>query len=257
MILDHPTISERYFFPRHESFDRPFWVDAGDVRLACYYAGTPAGDLTFVHFHGNGEVVADYLPDYVDAMLMLGLNVCLVEYRGYGASTGVPALCAMLDDVDAVVAALAVPAERLIVYGRSVGSLYALELAHRHPGIAGLVLESSIADLHERLLLRVTPEELGVTEQALAAAVAERFDHRAKLGSYRGPLLVMHALDDDLVDPAHGQLHFQWAGSADHDKELVLFDYGGHNALMAANWPRYVGTLEAFVTRIRRRGTGR
>ncbi len=253
MILDHPIIGERYFFPRPDPIDRPFWVDAGAARLACHYAASPVGDLTFVHFHGNGEVVADYLPDYVDAILMLGLNVCMVEYRGYGASTGVPALGAMLDDADAVIDALGVPAARLIVYGRSVGSLYALELASRHPEIAGLVLESSIADLHERLLLRVTPDELGVTDRALAAEIAERFDHRAKLAGYRGPLLVMHAVDDDLVDPAHGQRHFQWAGSAEDDKQLVLFDYGGHNALIAANWPRYLGTLEEFVTRVRGR----
>ena len=247
MILDHPIIGERYFFPRREQLDQPFVVECDGAALACYHAPAPAGALTFVHFHGNGEVVADYVPDYADAIAAMGLGVCLVEYRGYGGSTGTPALAAMLDDVDQVVDALALPTRELVVYGRSVGSLYALELAHRHPDLAGLVLESGIADLLERLLLRVTPAELGVTSGALAAAVAERFDHRAKLAGYRGPLLVLHARDDDMVDWSHARKHFDWAASAAADKELVLFEYGGHNALMSANWPRYLATLEAFV----------
>jgi pimeloyl-ACP methyl ester carboxylesterase len=248
VILDHPIISERYFFPRADAIDQPFVVNCDGAKLACYLARQPGAKKTFVHFHGNGEVVADYLPDYTGVVAAMNVNVCMVEYRGYGGSTGTPELARMLDDVDRVFAALGVAESDLFVYGRSVGSLYAVELAHRHPGIAGLILESSIADLHERLLLRVSPEELGVTGDELAAEVASHFDHRAKLGAYKNPLLVMHARDDELVDWSHAQRHHDWAGSA--KKELVYFDYGGHNALMGANWPRYVSTLEEFVVRL-------
>ena len=248
MILDHPIISERYFFPRADAIDHPFVVSCDGAQLACYLARQPTAKKTFVHFHGNGEVVADYLPDYTGVIASMNVNVCMVEYRGYGGSSGRPELARMLDDVDCVLAALGAAASDIIVYGRSVGSLYAVELAHRHPDIAGLILESSIADLHERLLLRVTPAELGVTAGELASAVASRFDHRAKLAAYENPLLVMHARDDELVDWTHAQRHHDWAGSA--KKELLYFDYGGHNALMGANWPRYVSTVEEFVVRL-------
>ena len=92
----------------------------------------------------------------------MGWDLLLAEYRGYGGSTGEPLLGRMLDDVEAVLRA-AGPPERLVVFGRSVGSLFALEAVARCPGVAGLVLESAIADPLERLLLRVTPRELGVT----------------------------------------------------------------------------------------------
>lgn len=246
MLLDDTTISTRYFFPRRAPIPNPFEVavDGGAV-LACHRSAPHSNARTFLHFHGNGEVVADYIPDYVEAVNAMGLNVVLAEYRGYGGSTGEVAMASMLADVEAIAGAVGVPDETLVVYGRSVGSIYAIELAHRHPRIAGLIIESGIADVHERLILRVRPSELGVSADELRAAVAESFDHEAKLRGYGGPLLVIHCEDDELVDITHARRNFSWASSA--DKELLVFESGGHNALMARNWPAYVAAIERFV----------
>ncbi|MEM9491386.1 MAG: alpha/beta hydrolase [Myxococcota bacterium] len=252
MLLDDPTIAERLFFPRRAPLAQPFMVQCDGAELACHRRPASAegssgnsGHRTFVHFHGNGEVVADYVDDYVAAIAELGLEVFMAEYRGYGGSTGSPAAARMLDDVDAIFAAVARPAEQVVVYGRSIGSIYAIELARRQPGIAGLIIESGIADVLERLLVRITPRELGVSRAELEEAVTAAFDHRSKLAAYTGPLLVMHARDDDLIDVRHAEQNYEWAGGA--AKELVLFERGGHNAIMAANWPEYIATIERFV----------
>ncbi|MFU8806292.1 MAG: alpha/beta hydrolase, partial [Bradymonadaceae bacterium] len=63
MILDHPLITERYFFPFDTSPSNPHWVDTGEHRLACYGEMRHPGAMTVIHFHGNGEVVSDYLPE--------------------------------------------------------------------------------------------------------------------------------------------------------------------------------------------------
>ena len=66
-ILDHPIVSSRYFFPRREAFPKPYWIDAVDgSKLACSYHAVNPTAKTVVYFHGNGEVVADYLPDFPD-----------------------------------------------------------------------------------------------------------------------------------------------------------------------------------------------
>ena len=66
-ILDHPIVSSRYFFPRHETFPNPYWIDAADgSKLACSYHVVNPTATTVVYFHGNGEVVADYLPGLPD-----------------------------------------------------------------------------------------------------------------------------------------------------------------------------------------------
>ncbi|HCP46979.1 MAG TPA: alpha/beta hydrolase [Deltaproteobacteria bacterium] len=203
---------------------------------------------TLVHFHGNGETVADYVPEIARLFATLGLNLLLAEYRGYGASTGQPALGAMLDDVEAVFQATEQPEEKVILFGRSVGSIYAIELAQRHPGIAGLVIESGIADPLERILLRVEPAELGVSREDLELAVAQRLDHRAKLATYEGPLLTLHAAGDSLVLASHAERLHDWASG--EDKKLVLFPRGDHNSVLFANAQSYMEELGDFVTRV-------
>lgn len=246
-LLDHPLVAARYFFPRPAPIASPLWVDAGDARLACALHRTDAPDpLTIVHFHGNGEVVADWLeggfPEAVASSL--GCNLLLAEYRGYGMSTGAPRLGRMLDDVAAIVRAAGAPPDRIVLFGRSVGSIFAVEGAARFPQAAGLVLESGIADVLERLLLRVEPAELGSTREALAAAVAARLDHRAKLARYPGPVLVMHAVHDDLVPATHGRRLAEWAAGP---TILRLFDRGDHNSILAANARAYFEALAELV----------
>jgi pimeloyl-ACP methyl ester carboxylesterase len=247
-LLDHPLIGRRYFFPRRASVPEPFWVDAGDARLACALHRVPDPEaLTVVFFHGNGEVVADWLDDLPAAIAALGANLLLAEYRGYGDSTGEPRLGRMLDDVEAVVRA-AGPPERTVLFGRSVGSIFAIEGAARFPRVAGLVLESGIADVLERLLLRVDPAELDASPEDLAAAVAARLDHRRKLAAYRGPALVMHALFDDLVPVTHGERLAEWAGGP---VTLQLFDRGHHNSVLAENEAVYFTVLRDFLAAAR------
>jgi hypothetical protein len=83
-ILDHALVTSRYFFPRPNSFPTPHWVDAADgSKLACYYQAVNPAAKTVVYFHGNGEVVADYLPEFPAWMARVGCNLLLAEYRGY------------------------------------------------------------------------------------------------------------------------------------------------------------------------------
>jgi len=243
-ILDHPLIAERYFFPRPERFADPFWVEVAGARLACYSHRPHAGAKTLVHFHGNGETVSDYLGDFVAAIDHLGLNVFLAEFRGYGMSTGTPSLGRLLDDVAPLVAAIGRPARELILFGRSVGSLFAIHAAALFPEAAGLILESAVADPLERLLLRVAPRELGVTPEALAEAVAARLDHRRKMSAYPGPALVLHTQNDGLVDVNHGERLYRWAGGKKH---LHIFPRGNHNNILAVNAREYFALIQAFV----------
>ena len=246
-LLDHPLLSERYFFPRRSRPRSRLDVDVDGAVLACALHRSDPDGHTVVHFHGNGEVVSDW-QDGLEAFLgSLGWDLLLAEYRGYGASTGEPRLGRMLADVGPVLEA-AGPPGKVVVFGRSVGSLFALEAVARFPDVAGLVLESAIADPLERLLLRVDPRELGVDAGAFAAAVRSRLDSRAKISAYRGPVLVLHARHDGLVDASHGERLAAWAGGAVTRR---IFDRGDHNSILAENEEAYLGALGAFLAAVR------
>ncbi len=252
-LLDHPLLAARYFFPRRDPVAHPFVVPAADgtSRLACYRSAPHADALTVLHFHGNAEVVADYVPAVARLMNDLGVNVVFAEYRGYGGSTGAPSLPAMLGDAECVFQATGAPARRVVPFGRSLGSLFAVEVAARHPDVAGLVIESGIADPLERSLVRVSPEDLGASPSELHAAVASHFDQRTKLASYHGPLLVMHAAADGLISRSHADRMFAWGGALPSEKELVIFEKGDHGSIFPANRDAYLDHLTRFLGRLR------
>jgi len=246
-VLDSTAISGCYLFPQPRRVADPFVVEVPGAELACYRKVVDPDGLTVVHFHGNGEAVADYVPDMVDEFTRLGLNSLFVEYRQYGGSTGKAQLVAMLGDGEATLAAAEIPPERAIVFGRSIGSLYAIELAHRQPSIAGLIIESGIADSAERFLAYADLGAAGIDETEVFDDVERYFDHQKKLSGYSGPLLVMHTENDGLIDISHAERIYKW--TAGSQKRLLRFRQGNHNTIMALNRDAYFKGV-AFLARV-------
>ena len=244
-LLDHPIVSSRYFFPRRSSLSDPYWVTAADgSRLSCYYQANHADAKTVVYFHGNGEVVADYLPDLATWMATAGYNLLLAEYRGYGLSDGQPALVGMLDDAVACIRRIQVPDHKIVLFGRSIGSLYALHGVYRHPQIGGLIIESGVADLTERFFQRVFPEELGTSRPEIEEELRKHFDSTRKLAAFQGRTLILHARFDELISADHAEQLYR---AAREPKRLKIFEQGGHNDIFFRNRADYQQLVEAFL----------
>lgn len=243
-LLDHPAVGGSVFNPRSTSVPPTLWVEAGGSRLGCHVRRAHPDAGWVIYFHGNGELAADCDRSLGRLFDEVGVNVCFAEYRGYGASPGEPALAGMLGDGERIVAAIGVPAGRVVSFGRSLGSLYAIELARRLPGLAGLVIESGIAAVADLWPLDREAEAAGSGPGTAATALATHFDHRAKLGGYAGPLLILHAAGDELLDRSHPERLHAWGGGV--DKRLVVFPHGNHNTILPANFVAYLAELQAF-----------
>jgi pimeloyl-ACP methyl ester carboxylesterase len=237
-ILNHPTISQRYFFPRADSLDDPFRVESSGVELRCHRT---AGNPMLVHFHGNGEVVSDWVSVLPRSLSKQGIGCLLGEYRGYGGSSGKPELTPLLDDALAIVDATGVPPERIVLYGRSVGSIYALHAA-AHRRVAGLIIESGIANVGDGLGVR--PDEVESTQAEIDAAVAQHFDHRAKIRDFGGRVLIFHTAPDHLVPVTDAYQLAEWAGEM---ATLRVFEKGGHNTIFAMHGAAIIEGTIAFV----------
>jgi len=244
-ILDHPIVSSRYFYPRSATLTDPFWVQAADgSQLACVYQQVDPDAKTVIYFHGNGEVVSDYLPSFPDWITGAGYNYLLAEYRGYGMSTGRPALAGMLNDVVPIIESLGIPDQQIVLFGRSIGSLYAVHGVSQRPQLAGLILESGIADLTERFFMRVQPAELGASMAEIEAELKTYFDYARKLTVFQGRTLLLHTRFDELVPVRHAeQLH----AVAPEPKQLHIFDRGGHNDIFFRNQDTYMQLVETFL----------
>ncbi|CAE8601957.1 unnamed protein product [Polarella glacialis] len=132
------NLTAKAFFPRlGEPLPKVFKAKCTDgVELHCFlHKACPkatrgqTSSQTLVYFHGNGEVVGNILrrsdmkglPFLFDAFCVLGIDIFLAEYRGYGTSGGSPSIDALMSDVGPVHEALNVPQESIIVMGRCPG----------------------------------------------------------------------------------------------------------------------------------------
>lgn len=251
-ILNHPRICEAYFFPQPNRCPEAIAVDVGDAVLRCFHY-CPHPELpTLVHFHGNGESVKGYVQGSFPAFIsteLCGINVLMIEYRGYGGSSGAAELVTMLSDGARVLKALSIPPSRVVAYGRSIGSLYAIELASRCSDLAGLVIDSGIANIRERFLdnLNLQRAVEGLSIEELEAEIAVHFDHRQKLSRYRGPLLLFHTENDGIIHLNHAERLFEWG--VDASKELRVYYVGNHNTIFRENYRDILFSLRLFCQR--------
>ena len=244
ILLDSDKVSKKYFYPRYESFENPYYVKSGDNQLACYYHKIENPKKTIIHFHGNGEVVSDYIGSFSQQIEALGCSILFAEYRGYGLSTGdSPSLVSMLDDVERIITSIDVPLEDIVLFGRSVGSIYALHGALVFPNISGLLIESGIADVATRVLKYMRKPKSAIKEQ-MRVEGREYFDHEQKLKAFQGKTLILHTLYDSLVHASNARRLYEWA---DEPEQLKLFLQGDHNDIFFVNDEEYFRELEEFI----------
>jgi len=246
-LLNSQAVSQKYFYPRYARFENPHYVQSGKNKLACYYHKIDNPKKTIIHFHGNGEVVSDYLDSFELQMEKLGCSVLFAEYRQYGLSTGdSPTLIDMLEDVEHIIKSIDVPMEEIVLFGRSVGSIYALHGASIFPNIAGLVIESGISNVVTRVFRLIKPKSTEMQEKVMAEG-KEFFNHQKKLETFQGKSLIMHTKYDSLVHVFNAEELYEWANEP---KELKLFIEGDHNTVISQNEEEYFSLLKAFVNRL-------
>nr|VFJ52437.1 MAG: hypothetical protein BECKDK2373C_GA0170839_103617 [Candidatus Kentron sp. DK] len=258
--LDHPRVNANIFFPRRDtgmtspagSEDLRIEVAPGISVAARYHPRK--GDATdhaapmLLHFHGNGEIVADY-DNLAPLFHAAGASLISADYRGYGQSDGEPTARSLLDDAHKVLDfVMGMRAERgitgpLVIMGRSLGSAPAIELAAtRSDDIRGLVLESGFASTPDLLaLFGITLDSLGVLPEGLR-------DNEDKMAEVRCPVLLLHAERDQLIEPWHARRNFERTTVA--KKQLVMIPNADHNTIMMFGGKAYWGGLAAFIAGI-------
>ncbi len=244
-IFDRDEFTASLFFARADASEPPTgavdrFVELGDARLHVRCHAAAHARCTVLLFHGNGEVVADY-DDAADRFARLGAALAVGEFRGYGLSSGVPTLRAVVGDARPI--AGAVPGAPLIVMGRSLGGAAAHELFARPTDrMAGVVLESAFFYLRGMIERRGLAPPTAFTADELAT-----FDPATKIRRGHLPLLVLHGARDTLIDPREAVAAHDAATSA-ADRRLVLIPGRGHNDLAGA--AAYWDALGAFIDRV-------
>jgi len=148
-----------------------------------------------VFAHGNGEVI-DQWPSQMRPYVERGISVLLVEYRGYGRSTGKPSQKAITDDFawfhDKMIQRPEVDPALVIFHGRSLGGGVVGSLAKvRKP--KAIILESTFTSVRSMAWSYMVPGFM----------MRDPFDTLATLRDFDGPVLIYHGQEDEIIPVKH------------------------------------------------------
>jgi hypothetical protein len=249
-VLDNPFLLRNIFYPYPGVTPCPtgavdlFVPVEKDVSISCRFYAKEKSWPNILYFHGNGELVGDYdgiAPFYNKK----GLNIMVVDYRGYGASGGFPKFTSMISDAHSVFGEFQKQLSQqgheggLWVMGRSLGSASALDLAcHCQDQIKGLIIESGFPSFG-RLLKRKGIVPPGTSIDAFNDACL------ARLGKIYLPALVMHGQYDNLVPLQEAQDLFDGLGSP--AKKMIIIPDADHNTTMMIGFDLYFGYIKEFI----------
>ena len=198
-----------------------------------------AARATVLFFHGNAGNISHRL-DSLRFFHDLGLNTLIIDYRGYGQSSGKPSEIGLYRDASAAWAWLiddkGLEPESIILFGRSLGAAVASQLAKRVPA-AGLIVESaftSVPDLGAELYWWLPVRLLARLEFNTA-------DHISRTNL---PTLVIHSPDDEIIPYAHGRRLHEAAGQ----DAAFLEIRGSHNIGFLTTGDHYRDGLDQFIT---------
>ena len=243
-LLEESTVTKRFLFPRKKYLENPFFIKTKTGKLSCYRQFKHIDKKMLIVFHGSNEIINDYFDVFAKEIEKIEYNLLLVEYRGYSYSSGFASLTNILDDISYIVKGCGVPEDQIVIFGRSLGTIYAMHTIKLFPDIKGIIIESGFSDFYDRIKRRLNAEDIETTEEELKNEVYKYFNIEETLKGYKGSCLFMHAIDDRTISVDHAKKLHEWANGS---KTLSLYAEGGHSVIQDINTGRYFLDIKKFM----------
>jgi hypothetical protein len=219
-------------------------VTRDDEELDAWFIPADHARGVLLFCHGNAGNISHRL-ESIRVFHELGLSVLIFDYRGYGQSSGKPTEKGSYRDADAawryLVTQRGIPAEHIILFGRSLGASVAADLATRQSA-AAVILESgftSVPDLAAKFYPWLPVRWLS----------RYQYDTRKKLADIHSPVLIVHSRDDEIISYANGERLFE---AANEPKQFLQLR-GGHNDGFFVSGKDYIQGLDSFLEMILRK----
>ena len=217
-------------------------ADGNDVHGLYWTA--PAGRPTILFFHGNAQSVYEWALIY-EELAPMECGLLLIDYPGYGKSTGTPEEDALYNSgeaaLDWLVKSRKLSEKEIIVFGKSLGGGVTTEVAQgREP--LGVILESTFQSIPSVVnnLIPMVP--------AGSILRSEIYESIAKIGSISAPVLIVHGTEDELIPVSESKALFE---KAREPKQLYLAQGAGHNDVSMMEGGKYGQTLRRWLDEIR------
>ncbi|HEY8888100.1 MAG TPA: alpha/beta hydrolase [Gallionella sp.] len=220
-------------------------ADKGELQ-AWWIPAAVSNAPAILYLHGNDRNIASHL-EHTLHLHLLGYNVLLSDYRGYGNSGGgKPSEAKVYEDAEAawqyLIKQRGVNPREAFIYGHSLGGATAIDLAVHHPEAAGLITESTFTSMQAM-------GELEYGYLPVGLLLNQRFDSLQKITGLKIPVLLIHGTWDKRVPVRMAQ---QLYDAAPQPKTLALIKGGEHSNSSTIGWIEYRDAVSAFVKKYAR-----
>lgn len=198
-------------------------VEAPDgLKIKGYFKAPEKGMPIILEFHGNGSHPAWEYPKF-SRLIEKGYGVFLAEYRGYGGNVGTPNEQNLYKDGEAYIRWLIsnpdLKSSPVILYGSSIGSGVAVDIAAKYPKIKALILEVPFNDLSEVASWHYPYIPF------IKYMMKNKFPNEDKIFKVTAPKLFILAGKDNIVPMQYGE---KLALAAPEPKEAYILENANH-----------------------------
>ncbi len=177
------------------------------------------GMPVILYLHGNAMHIAGHAQRY-QAFAKAGYGILALSWRGYGKSEGSPSEEGFYHDARAAIAWLkqTYTAPKIIIYGESIGSGVAVEMAKEQP-VFGIVLQgayTSVADMAAQTYWLLP---------GIYYLVRDPLDSLSKIAQVHCPILIIHGDQDNVIPIEQGK---KLAAAATSRMQFVTVPGAGH-----------------------------
>ncbi|MGB5750539.1 MAG: alpha/beta hydrolase [Desulfobacterales bacterium] len=243
-VLQRQILFPRYQIPQAVQTEQPIaglekiWLDTDSGKVEAWFLpsdGSPSDKPrpVVIFGHGNGEII-DFWLEELQEFTRRGIALMLVEYPGYGRSSGYPSeesiTQTFVTAYDRLTSREDVDPTRIVFFGRSLGGGAVCALA-RHKPSAALILMSTFTSAKSFAKKFLVPPFL----------VRDPFDNLEVVKNYPNPMLIIHGKNDTLIPYSHGKaLH-----AAARRAEMITYN-AGHNDC-PPDWNVFWKDMEEFL----------
>jgi pimeloyl-ACP methyl ester carboxylesterase len=197
--------------------------------------GRDGSPLVTLFLHGNAGDITNRTRR-IQEIVAAGSSVLMLDYRGYGKSSGRPSEQGLYRDSEAGYIYLlgkGYRPEQMILHGESLGTAVAIDLASRRP-CAALILEAPFTS---------ASEVAGTVVPFLGPLLVRSFNSLPKIRWIRVPKLFMQGDRDEVIPLRLGQELF---AAAQGTKTFWIVPGAGHNDILETAGAEYRHRLRAF-----------
>ena len=207
------------------------------LKINAWFIPHETAKYTLLFFHGNAGNIG-YRLDKILLLHNLGLNIFIIDYRGYGLSQGRPSEKGLYLDAKAAYGYLVetrrILPEQIMLYGESLGTAVAIDLAALAP-VEGLILEGAFSTGKDmaRVVYPFIPTFF----------VSNIFDCVSKMKRVTAASLFLHSRDDEAAPLKLAEKLFRAA----HPPKFFVLLAGSHNSAFLDAKEEYLSGIRSFL----------